>query len=74
MKRVTEDLRSEAQRLFLGRDPVIGVAVAGSSENALVFLLEEESADMERRIREWGRNRCVEVRIQLNGPITLLSS
>lgn len=74
MKRVTEDLRSEAQRLFLGCDPVVGVAIAGLSENALVFMLEEESAEMERRIREWGRNHCVEVRIQLSGPITLLSS
>ena len=74
MPHAIEDLRREAQKEFLGQDPVIGVAIGRNSENELlVFMLDEASSEMEQRIRSWAQERGVEVRIQLNGPIALLS-
>lgn len=69
-----EELRRLAQGKFLGQGPVIGIGIGGRLENELVFVLEEESADIERQIRRWAGDQGVPVQIRISGPITLLNA
>jgi hypothetical protein len=39
----------------------------------LVFLLEEESTEMEKQIRAWAMDRGVMIRIEVSGPFALLN-
>lgn len=74
MKSDIEMYQQAAQKKFMGRWPVIGIAIGGESGQRLVFLLEEHSLSMQTEILEWAKSIRVAVQIEVSGPITLLRS
>jgi len=69
-----EALHREAQEKFLARWPVIGIALGGKSGQELVFLLEQESPEVQAEILDWAQSARVAVRIVVVGKVTPLKS
>jgi len=55
MSASTKSPKVEAQELFLGRGPVVGVGVSDEKGEELVFLLEKQSPGLEREISSWAK-------------------
>jgi len=68
MSTSTKSARSEAQELFLGRGPVIGVGVRDEEGKELVFLLERKSPRLEHEISEWAARSRVGVSFLVSNP------
>jgi len=51
----TKSARDEAEELFLGRGPVVGVGVGDEEGQNLVFLLEKKSLQVENEISAWAK-------------------
>ena len=64
----TKSARAEAQELFLGRGPVVGVGVKDEEGKELVFLLEEKSPGLEREISAWAARSHVGVSFLVSNP------
>jgi hypothetical protein len=75
MTKPIETLRRKAERLFLGRTPVIGVGFAEDSERPeLVFLLQEESEGTRKSVLRWAGRNHVCVRFVVTGKIKALGN
>jgi hypothetical protein len=61
-------IRTQAERKFLGREHVIGVALAKTrSAERIVFFLDDESKTVEKRIADWAGNIGVEFEFRIVG-------
>ena len=68
MKRHMQSLRDEAERLFLGRSTVIGVALTQENGSRIVAVLMEKSEPaIEGEIREWARRQRAVVTFIVTG-------
>jgi hypothetical protein len=68
-----ESLKRKAERLFLGRTPVVGIGVAaGNRRPELVFLLQEESEATRKSVLRWAGRNGVGVRFVITGRIEAL--
>jgi hypothetical protein len=65
----TASLRREAESLFLGRDHVIGVGLAGDTE--LVFLLDSFFPAAEEKIERWAREKRIGFAIRVTPAMRL---
>jgi hypothetical protein len=69
----SEELRREAQELFLGSESVvIGIGLQSSKTSPIVFLLRSRSRGSESRIRKWAKQRGIDPSFQVVGGIKAL--
>ena len=74
MLRRLGSLRDEAETLFLGSGPVVGVGIGKSKARPeLVFLLESESKDSMQSVSSWATKNGVAIRFVVTGRINALS-
>lgn len=64
MTEVTDQILGQAKREFLGREPVVGVGLAGSK---LAFLLHHSSRESEAEIQRWAAQRDIGFEISVTG-------
>ena len=73
MSELIESLRRKAERLFLGRTPVVGIGVgSGNDRPELVVLLQEESEGTRKLVLRWAGRNGVSVRFVVTGRIKAL--
>jgi hypothetical protein len=66
MKNLTHE-RELAEREFLGRDHVVGVALARPAAELLVFLLDQQSTHTSQRISTWAQRHGVDFELRVVG-------
>ena len=66
-----KQLQEKASERFLGRYGVVGVGESGAAQNALMFLFQEWSPMVWRRIQKWAKDEGVRVDYQVVGDIKL---
>lgn len=62
-----ENSREVAQRLFLGRGPIVGIGVGGDGDSYLIFLMEEESAEYRQLVNDWSASIGVRASFRITG-------
>ena len=67
-----ESMQRRAKHLFLGKDGVVGVGVAGEPEDAsLTFLLRQDLRQTKQKINSWAKQHEVAVKFLVTGPIRI---
>ncbi len=59
--------RDEAERLFLGREDVVGVALSRRVSPEIVVFLKTGLPEIAAEIRKWGEKTGVDVSVKVTG-------
>jgi hypothetical protein len=74
MTKSIKSLRREAETLFLGLEPIVGIAIGENEEGPeLVFLLKNESIKSMQSIHRWASKTKVPFRFVVTGNIRALT-
>ena len=68
------EVQQEAERRFLGRDQVVGIAVAQQRMPQLVFFLADSSPGTEADIARWATDNGVAFDLKVLGAFRLLKN
>lgn len=66
-KRQFQEAKTNAERHFLGRGPIVGVGSIAQEKDTLVFLLTEDSKEFRLLIENWGNTVDVPVTFIVTG-------